>query len=89
MQNVNLTEKSRTLYKIKNLFSYIKMGKKILTLGDIEVVENKFYHYKILHRLRVVDIEKVLVSHKTSFGEKAINTLLVNCIMIMKLSHYM
>ena len=87
MQNANLTEKSGTLYKIKNLFSYIKMGKEILTLRDIEVVENKFYHYKILKR--VVDIKKVLVSHKTSSGEKAINTLLVNCIMIMKLSHYM
>ena len=30
-----------------------------------------------------VDIEKVLVSKKISFGEKTINTLLVICMIIM------
>ena len=30
----------------KNLFSYMKMGKDILTLGDIEIEKNKFYCYK-------------------------------------------
>ena len=45
------------------------MGKELLTSGDIEIAENKFYHYKSLFRLRDVDIEKVLVSHKISFVE--------------------
>ena len=39
------------------------MGKEVLTLGDIEI-------YLILISLKDVDIEKVLVSNKISFGEK-------------------
>ena len=35
MQNTDLTEKSGTLLNIKNLLSYIKMGKEILTFGNI------------------------------------------------------
>ena len=46
MQNADLTEKSRTLQNIKDLFSYIKMGKVNLTFGDIEIEKNKFYHHK-------------------------------------------
>ena len=34
------------------------------------------------------DIEKVLASKKISFGEKTINTLLVTCTIIIKLSLY-
>ena len=37
MQNSNLIEKSGTLWSIKKLFSYIKMGKEILRFGDIEI----------------------------------------------------
>ena len=36
MQNDDLTDKSRTLRNIKNLFSYMKMGGEILTFGNIE-----------------------------------------------------
>ena len=46
------------------------MGKEILTFGDIEIEKNKFYRNKILVYLRDVDIGKVLVSNKISFGEK-------------------
>ena len=80
LQKADLTEKSGILYK--------RMGKGILTFGDIEMEWNKFYHYKSLVRLRDVDIEKALVSHKITFGIETINTLLVTCIMIIKLSHY-
>ena len=37
MQNVDFTEKSRTLKNIINLLSYTKMGKEILTIGSIEI----------------------------------------------------
>ena len=37
---------------------------------------------------KYVDIDKLLVSSKISFGEKTINTLLVTCIKIIKLNHY-
>ena len=56
------------------------MGKKIFMLGDVGIEENKFREDR--------DIKKVLVSKKISSGENAINTLLVTCIMMIKLSHY-
>ena len=47
MQNTDLARKSRTLKNINNLFSYIKMGKEILTFGNIEIEKkNKFYYHK-------------------------------------------
>ena len=46
------------------------MGKEILTFGNIEIEKRNVYRYKILILLGDVDIEKVLVSNKLSFGEK-------------------
>ena len=47
MQNADLARKSRTLKNINNLFSYIKMGKEILTFGNIEIEKkNKFCYHK-------------------------------------------
>ena len=46
------------------------MGKEILTFGDIEIEKNKFFRHKSPIPLRDVDIQKVLASNKTSFGEK-------------------
>ena len=42
MQNADLTEKSETLENIKNLFSYIKVGKEVLTFGNTEIEKNNF-----------------------------------------------
>ena len=65
------------------------MSKDILTFGDIEIEKNKFYRYKnSIFSKKDVDTEKVLVSNKISFGAKIIYTLLVTCIIIIKLSHY-
>ena len=64
------------------------MGKEIWTFGDIEVEKNKFYHNKTPIFSKNVDIDEVLACNKISFGEKTINTSLVTCIMIIKLSHY-
>ena len=46
------------------------MGIGILTFGDIEIEKNKFYRNRIPIPLKDIDIEKVLVSKKISFGEK-------------------
>ena len=46
------------------------MGKEILMFSNTEIEKNKFYHHKTLIFLEDGDIEKVLVSNKTSFGEK-------------------
>ena len=46
------------------------MGKDILTYGYIGIEKSKFYRHMTPILLRDVDIEKVLVSNKISFGEK-------------------
>ena len=47
MQNADLIVKSWTLYWMKNLFSYVKIGQKILTSGDIKI-EKKITAIKFL-----------------------------------------
>ena len=55
----------------KDLLSHIKMGKEILTFGNMEMEKNIFfYHNKTPIFLKDVDIEKVLVSKKIYFDEK-------------------
>ena len=71
-------QKKWNIIKYKNLLLYIKMDNGILMFGDIKIEKYKFY----------IDIEKVSVSNKISSGEKTVNTLLVTCIMIIKLIHY-
>ena len=68
MQNAYLTEKSGTLLNLKNLFSYIKLGKEILTFDIIEI--EKFFFYGNKTPIFWGDIEKVLLSNKISFDEK-------------------
>ena len=69
--------------------SHVRMGKEILTFGDIELAKKKeFYHNTIPVPLKDIHIEKILVSKKIFSGEKTINTLLVTCLMITKLNHY-
>ena len=65
------------------------MGKKILTFQDLEI-EKKIFLPQLDSCVQVKDvgIVKVLVTKNTSFGEKTIITLLVTCIMVIKLNHY-
>ena len=65
------------------------MGKEILTFGCIEIDKNKFYRNKPSFFRKDADMEKLLVSTKICFGKKAIDTLLVTYIIIIKLCHYM
>ena len=46
------------------------MGNEMLTFEDVEIEQNKFYCHKAPIFLEDVDIEKVLVSNKISFGAK-------------------
>ena len=46
------------------------MGKEILPFEDIEIEKNFFTAIRLLFFLGDVDIEKVLVSNRISFGEK-------------------
>ena len=60
----------------------------MLTFEDIEIENKNFYRRNTSIFKKDVDIEKELVSNKISFGEKTITTLLVTCVMIIKLNHY-
>ena len=46
------------------------MCQEILTFEDIEIEKKFFYHHKTSIFLGDVDIKKVLVSNKISFGQK-------------------
>ena len=58
----SITEKLN-IKKHKNSLSRIK-------IGNIEIKENKFYRHKTSISLKDVDFEKVLISSKSSLGEK-------------------
>ena len=59
------------------------MDEEIITLGDIEIEKQKFY-LKNFYFFEVVNTDNILVSYK----RKNINTLLVTCMIIIKLNHY-
>ena len=62
------------------------MGKEILTFEDIEIEKNKFYGLTTSIILGDVDIEKVLT--RFILVKTTISTLLVACIRVIKLNHY-
>ena len=66
------------------------MTKEILMFGVIENGKRSFHRYKSPIFLEDVDIKNKLLSKKMSSGEKNYRyfTLLVTCMMIIKLSHY-
>ena len=70
MQNAGMTEKKRNMLNKKSFLLHIKMGKGILTFGNIEIEKNKFYCRKAPIFLKNVDIEKVIVSNKISLDKK-------------------
>ena len=67
IQNIDLTEKNETLPSIK---INCHIGKDVLMYGDIEIFFKKIYRNRTPIFLKDIDIEKVLVSYKISFGEK-------------------
>ena len=67
--------KIQNIIKDENLLSHIRMGKEILRFDDIEIQKDKFYQYKSPIFLEDVDIDKVLLCNKISFGEKKLEIL--------------
>ena len=70
MQNADFTKKKQNIIKHKNLLPHIKIGKEILTFEDIQIKKYMFYRHESPTCLKDVNIKKVLVSKKISFGEK-------------------
>ena len=61
------------------------MNKEILTFG---VLKLKKIHFTTIRLNKDVDNEKVLLSNKISLVKKTISSLLVTCVIIIKLNHY-
>ena len=65
-QKRTLTKNYEYLQTLGKQYCYCKAG---LAFGDIEIEKNNFYCKKALTFLKDVDLEKVLVSNKITFGE--------------------
>ena len=65
------------------------MDKQIIMFADFGIEKHKFQRYKNLFFKKDVDVDNILLSNRLAIGEKTVNTLLVTCRMIMKLSHVM
>ena len=64
------------------------MDKEILMFDDTEIEKEKLYRSGSPIFLEDANVNNVLVFYKITSHEKAINALLVNCIITMKLIHY-
>ena len=49
---------------------YIKMEKRIITFGVIEIEKQKFHQHKRPISIKNKDINKIVESNKVSFGKK-------------------
>ena len=55
------------------------MGKTIMKFGDIEIEKQKFHHHKRSISIKNVDINKIVVSNKVSFGKKGFKYFIGIC----------
>ena len=76
--------------------AYIKMEKTIIKFGDIEIEKQKFHQHKRPISIKNIDINKIVVSNKVSFGKKGFKYLIGYrdakirplCIFLPKMSAY-
>ena len=50
---------------------YIKMGEKSIKFVDIKIEKQKFHQYKRPISITNIDINKIIISNKISFGKKS------------------
>ena len=62
--------------KIKKGITTHKMGKQILTFGNIEVEKHKFHQHQSPISVYYVNIDRIVVSNKVPFGKKCLNIFL-------------
>ena len=70
MQNADKTKRNETLENINISLSYIKIGRKTLTFGDIEFEKINFTVIRLPFFFGDVDNKNFLVSNMISLGEK-------------------
>ena len=50
--------------------AYIKIEKTITKFGDTEITKHQFQQYKRTISIKNIDINKIVISNKVSFGKK-------------------
>ena len=48
------------------------MGEKSIKFGDIKIEKQKFHQYKRPISITNIDINKIIISNKISFGKKSV-----------------
>ena len=71
LQNANLIKERGELKKLKKIITTYKMGNGMIKFGDVEVEKNKFHQHKNSISIYDVDIDKIVVPKKVSFGKKS------------------
>ena len=72
LQNANLTEKKEHYKEIKKVLKGYMRIEKFIKFDDIEIQKQKFHQHKELISIKNIDIKKIVVSNKVSFGKKGI-----------------
>ena len=62
--------KKQKKINLKTLKPYMKIYTKSIKLGDTEIEEDKFLQYKSPTLIDNIDINKIVVYNKVSFGKK-------------------
>ena len=68
--------------------AYIKIEKTVIKFGDIEIEKQKFHQNKIPTSIKNVDINKIVVSNRVSFGKKKSVLNILLAIQMIKLELY-
>ena len=72
MQNANLIEKKEHYKEIKKVLKGYMKIEKVIKFGNTEIQKQKFHQHKELISIKNIDIKKIVVSNKVSFGKKGI-----------------
>ena len=79
LENTDLSEKSKKTINWKNIKkiweAYIKM-EKLIKFGNTEIQNQNLHQNKGSILIKNIDIYKIVVSNKISFGKKVLNILL-------------
>ena len=57
------------------MYAFIRI-EKIIKFGDIEIQKQKYHQHKELISIKNLDINKIVVSNKVSFGKKGFKCLI-------------
>ena len=67
-----MIEKKEHYKEIKKVLKGYMKIEKVIKFGNTEIQKQKFHQHKELISIKNIDIKKIVVSNKVSFGKKGI-----------------